>query len=605
VVDLERDQLEPLPNLTYKLRVGNSLLETIEGEPILPDLPPGEVPIAPFQGVMEGTGKGVQIGFDMDTDTARARTRLSEHKEQYFAATDKAEKERLRHRIENEERQVVLNALKVKREAVRLQIEGITKKGVLVNWKGMAREQREVGKLSLRLGSIQDVYTAVEKGEPLPFFLYRLHFFEVFRERGGFDIVLANPPYVRQEEIKAQKPALKIAYPEVYHGVADLYVYFYARALNLLRDGGLLTFISSNKFMRSNYGQGLRRYLASVATILSVIDFGDTPIFEATTYPAIVVARKQIANSTHQPYALNVRDMETVGQLTTAVRERAFIIDSTALTADAWTLEDIRVITLVRRLNENALSLEKLVKGNFYRGITTGYNNAFVIDKSLRDALIAADSKNAEVIKIYYRGRDIKRWYNDWANLYLLYIPWDFELDKYPAIAEHLSIYFEQLSIRPEVLNGRFPWFALSRYASNYYWAFLENKIVYPHFNDHVQFSYDDSHALLNNKAYIIPTNDKSILGLLNSKVIEFFIHKVAPPPLQRAYYEYSTYVIGQIPIPNMSNERISIERLVEQLLEVRGMGAGVADLEGELNERVYRLFGLSREEIKIIEGKE
>lgn len=603
VVDLERDQLEPLPNLTYKLRVGNSLLETIEGEPILPDLPQGDVPVAPFQGMLEGTGGGVQMGFDMDEATKEARTRLAEHKEQYFVATDKAKKERLRQRIENEERQVVLNALKVKIGDLQLQIDRKSQHGSLVNWQGKKTEKKEIGNLTLKLGKLSDVYTAIQRGDPLPFFLYRLHFFEVFRERGGFDIVLANPPYVRQELITDQKHALKVAFPEVYHGVADLFVYFYARALNLLRDGGLFAFISSNKFMRSNYGQGLRGYLTSAATILSVIDFGDTPIFDAITYPAIVIARKYAPKATHQPRALNVRDMETVGQLAIAVQKRAFALDSTALTPSAWTLEESKVLALMKKLRDVGKPLGDVVQGRFYYGIKSGYQDAFVIDEATRTALIAADPRSDEIIKPYLRGRDIKRWRTEWAGKYLIFARRGINIEQYPALLSHLSHFRERLT--PGVKGGRkagtYKWYELQD-AIDYYLEFEQSKIISARFMIEPLFGWDEIGAYTNDACYIFPGN-KYILALLNSKVHWYFLNKIATY-MQNQYLQIHIQYLGQLPIPEVTpTERASIEQLVGQILEARGIGAEVKDLEGEINERVYRLFGLSREEVSLIEN--
>ncbi|MDQ4077021.1 MAG: type II restriction endonuclease, partial [Chloroflexota bacterium] len=165
VVDLERDQVEPLPNLDYKLRVGNSLLETVDGEPILPELPAEDVPMAPYQTVMGGTGKGVQIGFDMDAATARARTDLAELKEQYFQAEEKAEKERLRQQIETQERAVVLAALEEKLNQIQSRISTLARKGASVNWKGMSREKKELDDLARRQGTLLDLANDVRTGE--------------------------------------------------------------------------------------------------------------------------------------------------------------------------------------------------------------------------------------------------------------------------------------------------------------------------------------------------------------------------------------------------------------------------------------------------------
>ena len=113
----------------------------------------------------------------------------------------------------------------------------------------------------------------------------------MFGVQDGFDITIGNPPYVRQEQISDLKPSLKGQY-DCYSGTADLYVYFYERSLRVLREGGVLTFISSNKYFRSGYGEKLRQYLGERSTILHLIDFGDAPVFTAIAYPSIIIARK-------------------------------------------------------------------------------------------------------------------------------------------------------------------------------------------------------------------------------------------------------------------------------------------------------------------------
>jgi len=146
-------------------------------------------------------------------------------------------------------------------------------------------------------------------------FLWRLDFAEVFADKGGFDVVIANPPYIRQERFSAQKPLLKAAFPDVYHGVADLYVYFYRQGLALARPGGVLTFISSNKFFRAGYGKPLRTYLRDNAWLKTVIDFGDLPIFEATTYPCVLVAsNRRPGDGEATVQALNVRSMAAAAE---------------------------------------------------------------------------------------------------------------------------------------------------------------------------------------------------------------------------------------------------------------------------------------------------
>src|SRR5439155_17977088 len=180
------------------------------------------------------------------------------------------------------------------------------------------------------------------------YFLWKLHFFEVFQAKGGFDIVIANPPYVRQEEIKELKPALQRSY-QAYVGTADLYVYFYECALRLLKAQGTMAFITSNKYFRAAYGEKLRRMLAEETGIKQIIDFGDAPVFEATAYACVVILQRQATNGKgvrvrSLPAGAPVEDFER------DFNERAFVLSQNELKTDGWRLESLAVLRLLEKV---------------------------------------------------------------------------------------------------------------------------------------------------------------------------------------------------------------------------------------------------------------
>lgn len=436
-------------------------------------------------------------------------------------------------------------------------------------------------------------------------FDWAVEFAEVFSTAngaGGFDIVLANPPYVRQELIKDQKPAFKRVYGNLYTGTADLYVYFYLRALQLLKPGGMLAFISSNKWLRAGYGEKLRVRLAANTTLYSLIDFGDLPLFGAIAYPVIVIARQQQPpNDDGGPQALTVRSLDILGDLTAAVRA-AFFVPQRSLRADGWQLANTQTLDLMDKLRAAGLSLGEYVSERFYRGIVTGLNEAFVIDRATRDRLIAEDPHSAEIIKPWLRGRDVKRWCVEWAGLYLIYAPWELSLEQYPSIASHLEQFRKSLTDRPEVREGRFPWYALSRYGAEYVAEFERPKIVYPDIGDRPEFAFDDRKSYMGNTLYFLPDQPEFVLGTLNSKVIEYFYSHISTK-IQQGYLRFFKPYMEQLPIPTPSSDlRTDIESVVHQLLAVRGKGPRVDELEAELNRLVYQAYDLTPAEIVLIE---
>ena len=608
VVDIpDLDAVEPLPNLDYKLMSGNSLIETFEGEAILPRLPePGSNPFAASSQAMGQTGfpaPAMQLQLGMG-QAAAARADLARLKQQFFHAQTSDQRRDLRRQIEEQERHVLQTAVSERLADLHSKITHLTAKGAVVNWKGLKAEQKQLEQLAAKQENLLHLRAHINSGEPLPFFLPHLHFFEVFRDKEGFDIVIANPPYVRQELIKEFKPALQQAYPQVYHGVADLYVYFYARGLQLLRPGGELVFIAPNKFMRANYGQNLRVLLSQHTQLHQIIDFGDLSVFDATTYPCIVLIRKETPTPDHQSSVLAINQVEDVQNLEAAARQ-AWPMPQTSFSADGWQLENPQVLRLLQKLRDGGTKLEQVVNGQFYRGVTTGFNEAFVIDEAKRQTLITADPASAELIKPWLRGRDIKRWRIEPSNLYMIFTRRGTDISRYSAIQQHLEQFRQQLT--PGIPGGRKPgsyqWFEIQDNIA-YYAEFEKSKIIWPDIAIQTEFTYDKTKSFCGNTMYILPTKDLYLLAIINSSVVNVFYRQISSA-IQNNYLRFIAQYVGQIPIPSVSKpEQNAIEKVVEQLLAVQGQGAEVAALEAELNGRVYHLFGLTPAEIRLIEEK-
>jgi type I restriction-modification system DNA methylase subunit len=338
-------------------------------------------------------------------------------------------------------------------------------------------------------------------------FDFEIYFSEVFpqkqdKSRRGFDVVIANPPYIRHERIKEYKNDLERLYPEVYTGTSDLYVYFFAQGLRILKTEGVLTFITPNKFLLASYGKKLRQHLSEETAIELLIDFGDLHIFDASTYPFITITRQQLPARSAKARFLIVNDIKAVKSLP-EVSIDADLIKQSSLRADGWQLIGSEVMNLLDKLRSLGSQLTNYIEGRFYRGLVTGSNDAFVINHEIYESILKRDPKNAEIIRPWLRGRDIKKWHILDPNLYVLYITWDCPIEDYPAVLEHLSKYKDQLSSRPEVKDGRFPWYALSRYGSEFVWAFEMSKIIYQEIATFQSFAYTTHPYFTNNKCYI------------------------------------------------------------------------------------------------------
>ena len=236
-------------------------------------------------------------------------------------------------------------------------------------------------------------------------FDWNAEFSEIMKD-GGFDAVIGNPPYVRQESLTDFKPYFEKRY-SVYNGVADLYVYFIEKGVSLLRSGGFFSYIVANKWFRANYGKPLRQWMKQ-QHILEIIDFGDLPVFkQATTYPCIVVIQKKAPGPTFR--AATIKTLE-FGDLQAHVSQHHHDVRQDALDESGWSLANRSTQDVLDKLRKTGIPLGEYVDGKIYRGVLTGLNEAFVIDDATREKLIADDPKSAEVIKPFLAGRDIKRY---------------------------------------------------------------------------------------------------------------------------------------------------------------------------------------------------
>jgi hypothetical protein len=339
---------------------------------------------------------------------------------------------------------------------------------------------------------------------------WQVEFAEVFAD-GGFDAILANPPYVRQELIKDLKPALKQTFPEVYTGVADLYVYFYARALQLLKNGGMLVFIASNKWFRANYGAKLRKHVAETTHVTSITDFGDLPVFQsATAYPMIFVAQKE-RNADGATTFTQVKSLDPpYPDVTALIKEQGQPLPPDAINGSDWSLTDAATAARLRRMRAAGVPLGEYVKGQIYYGIKTGFNKAFVIDGAKRQELISQDPKSAEIIKPFAVGRDVRKWTVDRKDKWLIVTPIGINIERYPAVFSHLSQWQPELEKRYD--KGNY-WWELR--ACDYYDAFEQPKVMFPDIAKGLRFALDTVQTYSNNTTYFTPTNDLYLLGLL------------------------------------------------------------------------------------------
>jgi hypothetical protein len=440
--------------------------------------------------------------------------------------------------------------------------------------------------------------------------------------KGGFDVVIGNPPYVRQETLGSDKDYFKKKY-QVYAGTADLYSYFIEKGISLLVRGGMFSYIVANKWLRANYGKPLRDWLKTKC-IEEITDFGDLPVFEgATTYPSILrVANKQ---PHMKPRITSVKDLDFVS-LSAYVDEHGDLVDQTKFEDAGWTLSDSKTQQVLEKLKKNTIALDRYVNGKIFYGIKTALNEAFVITEEKKNEIIQEDPKSKELIKPFAIGREIKRYQPIENKQYLIFIPkgwtnskttkhaWGWFESEYPAIAKHLS-QFEQ-SAKKRQDKGDY-WWELR--GCDYYDEFEKLKIVYPNICKRPEYTFDSSGLYTNQKCFIIGIYSPYLLGILNSKMTDFLYSKILPK-LRGDFYEPGFSYMKNFPIRIIdfassqdSEWHYKLEKLVEHMLALhmqnpftpddkQRLGREIDETDKKIDRLVYELYDLTEDEISIIE---
>ncbi len=281
---------------------------------------------------------------------------------------------------------------------------------------------------------------------------------------------------------------------------------------------------------------------------------------------------------------------------------------ASALKAEGWNLERPDVLALMEKLRKAGKPLGEYVEGKLYYGIKTGLNEAFVIDEATRQQLIAADPKSADLIKPWLRGRDIRKWKAEWAGLYVIFTRRGTDIEQYPAIKRHLEQFRKDLEPKKSDSDkqgrkpGTYKWFEIQDNIA-YFEEFEKPKITWRHFTTVPEFIYDESAYFSNDKSYVLPADDLALLGILNSRVTNFFIGQISPP-VRGGFMEMRIIFMEQLPIPSTTDaQKTSIIERVQKILADPDSPA-VPRLEAEIDMLVDELYGLTNAEIALVEGK-
>jgi len=429
-----------------------------------------------------------------------------------------------------------------------------------------------------------------------PFFPWKLYFAEVFQEKGGYDVVIGNPPYIQLQKLRGNP--LQTAYRnqnyQVHDSNGDIYCLFYEMGVNLLNKGGYLCYITSNKWMRAGYGEKLRAYFAQLNPY-KLVDLG-AGVFESATVDTNILL---LQNQKNQQQLQAATFAKTGFTLSEFMKTQATHLPN--IGKAAWFIGS----DAEQRLKEKISQLGKPLKEwdvNIYRGIITGLNEAFIIDTATKERLCKEDEKSAEILKPLLRGRDIKRYSCSWAGLWLIASGFDIDVPKnYPAVYKHLLQFEEKANKRDD--QGK-NWWNLR--ACAYYPEFEREKVVWSDISTEPSFSLLPKGIYFNNTVYmVVGSYSDYFTSVLNSTVIKWYYPMIATGLGDKGQRFFKIFV-EVLPIPPItpSNRKLveKIEELVGQIVAAKKISTETSELEREIDALVYQLYELTPEEIAIVE---
>ena len=561
----------PLPHLDYKIMQGDSLLERIADVDLSHIAEAGAV-APPVQQDLFGAVDldAARVGFA----TAEACATFRRNLERAFDTGDHEERLRLRTSLHRRVASAVLWSLAPRLEQARRTLADLAAASAPLT----PRQRKEQARLQAFVEQVEAPVTYIATHGELPpteCFLWHTWFRDVFERegRGGFDIVIGNPPYI---QLQANGSLLATRYAEAGYSTfdkrGDIYSLFYELSRRLLAPGGHLCLITSNKWMRAAYGAATRRFLAAEDTdVHLLLDCAGTKLFENATVDVNILL------AAHAPNRHDTQTLTVTPELRSCLTDSSLFRQHAAPCAfpaeESWVILSPIEASIKRKIEAVGTPLSEWDISINY-GIKTGCNEAFIISTARRDEILAAcrdeaeRERTAELIRPILRGRDIKRYGYEWAELWVIYIPWHFPMqfdesikgasekaeqafrEQYPTVYAHLLLYKEPLSKRNQAETGiRYEWYALQRWGANYWEDFDKPKIIYPNMTKFLPFYYDENGYLTNQKCFIVTGKKLGFLtAFLNSSLFKFCFRDNFPE-LLGGTRELSKVFFDKIPI--------------------------------------------------------
>ncbi|MEK7263098.1 MAG: Eco57I restriction-modification methylase domain-containing protein [Bacteroidota bacterium] len=613
--------IDALPNLDFKFMQGNSLLETYEGVKLFDDrLLETKAMNTRNENIERVKGKRKEIeqkivnlnnkGKLKGTERAILEKELKDYNEM-FSRILKVEEPTVGYGLFNNNETVVnlseklhkihteffATSDKEQKKKLKEEIESL-------EWNLIAASLQESGKTE-KLKDLENLRRQNIK----PYFLYKLNFPEVFTEgRNGFDIIIGNPPYVRQEAIDPYyKPLYIQHHPEVGSGTADLYVYFFDSALAAANTSGVIIFITLNKYLKTKYGEGLRNKLKE-KNVDFIIDFFELPVFEASTDTAITKIINAPDTDSTKYFPVKTLDNLDLNVLT-KTEPLKVIKDGTE-----WKFVERAANSIIEKIYANTISLQEFTGDKIYYGIKTGDNKIFIIDEKTKTDIVNADKNSLTHVGKYITATEISKWFINYENEWLIttFPSKKLNIDNFSGLKNYLTKFKKKLNPKPKNHSGEwigrkagsYKWFETQDNVA-YYEKFEKPKIIYIHTAKKHEFYLDCDGIYINNSCYMIASDNKFLFFFLNSILFDWFkrIKFVAygdADEAGRVKLDYNKMIT--VPIKQINEKQLQwFEKKYDAIKKSLSNTSKVKELENEVETTLFKLYNLTYKEVKIM----
>ena len=456
-------------------------------------------------------------------------------------------------------------------------------------------------------------------------FEWRFEFPEVLNDEGdfvGFDVVIGNPPYVDAKKLASISSLLKENF-KVYYSSSDLSSYFFELGINVLKTNGVFSFINTNKFFKTEYGKPLRAFISQFK-INSIINFEQVPIFDEALVSSLIIVFEKNKNKNDFVFVEFDKEPSPNNNFESIVDTRKSFLQADLINDESWSFSNQNESQIITKINTNSNKIKDIKSIDIKRGVTTGFDPAFIINNSEYNSFIDINSSYKDIIKPLLKGKEIKKYNCRKSDLFLLFIDWHFPLQnenksfeenekeffiKYEDLYKHLTKYKKELSARNKEETGiRYEWYALQRCAASYFENFDKTKIVWPLTAANWGFALDKESHYLSSGGFMLISEELNInylLAILNSNLMKYLFSKIGVMTAGGAF-TLKKATIDEFPIKEiLKPEQQPFIDKVDQILTLKkdNPAADTSALEREIDVMVYALYGLTEEEIEIVEN--